>query len=307
MPSTRFHLLVAALRLARVRDWQFDPQRFTGPKAAARSATNPRPSKKLSKSLTLRQSTVQGWPVYEVTRRDGPVTGELIYLHGGAFAAPIQAGHWGVIAHLVRRTGRRVTVPLYPRLPHAIARDVLAPLQDLLREAVTRAGTAGPVAVAGDSAGGGLALRLVQSVPARTRPRDLLLLSPWLDLALSDPDVARIAPSDPLLRPDHLRELGRAWAGGNDPADPSMSPLFGPLAHLGRVTVWTGSRDVLHPDARRLHRRIADNDDTGTSLVLHDVLGMVHDWGLMPIPEARILIDEVVAVLTADAPSGRIA
>lgn len=296
MPSWQSRVITTAMAVARLRDRQFDPARFTAP-------TPPDPAKyappsRVRRRVTVEESRFLGWPVYTVVPR-GPVAGHILYLHGGAHAAEIQAVHWSFIATVAAQTGRTITVPIYPLVPAATHRDVQRVLRLLYQTLADRAeaGAAGPLAVMGDSAGAALALTLVAQLPPRVaRPRDLVLLSPSLDLTLSNPEIPAIAPRDPLLRADHLRELGRRYAGGDDPAHPDVSPINGPLDHLGTVTVFTGTRDLLHPDALRL--RDLATAAPGTTVLLHQAQDMLHDWMLLPIPEAKQVVSRLAALLT---------
>jgi triacylglycerol lipase len=99
----------------------------------------------------------------------------------------------------------------------------------------------------------------------------MFLISPWLDLAVSDPASAEI--DDPLLGVTGLRACGRLWAGGLSPADPLVSPLFGSLAGLPPTVVHAGSLDVLSPDSARLRQR-AHAEGADIDVLILD--GLVH-------------------------------
>ncbi|GAA3300272.1 alpha/beta hydrolase [Dactylosporangium vinaceum] len=296
MPSWQSRAIAAAMTVARLRNRQFDPARFASP--AAPDPAKYAPPSGVRRRVTVEESRFLNWPVYTVVP-PRPVDGHILYLHGGAHAAEIQPAHWSFVATLAVQTGRTVTVPIYPLVPAATHRDVQPVLRSLYQTLAdrTEAGAAGALAVMGDSAGAGLALTLVAQLPAGVaRPRDLVLLSPYLDVTLSNPQIPAFAPRDPLLRADHLRELGRRYAGGDDPAQPAVSPINGPLDRLGTVTVFTGTRDLLHPDALRFRDLAAAAP--GTTVLLHQAQDMVHDWMLLPIPEARQVVSRLAAVLT---------
>ena len=297
MPSLRSRAIAAALSLARLRDHQFDPTRFTAPTAPNPARYAPRARHR--SRVQLLEQAVERWPVFTIVPPSGGRSGQLLYLHGGAFAAEIQPAHWSLVTDLAVRTDRTVTVPIYPLVPAVTHRDV----HPVLRRIYFGLPANGPVAVMGDSAGAALAMALVANLPVdAARPRDLVLLSPFLDLTLSDP---AIPATDPLLRADHLRELGRRFAGTDGPDHPLASPLLGPLDDLGTVTVFTGTRDLLSRDARRLAGLA--KPATGTTVTLHEFPGMIHDWMLLPVPEARTVLTMLTALLSgtslAAAPS----
>jgi epsilon-lactone hydrolase len=89
--------------------------------------------------------------------------------------------------------------------------------------------------IMGDSAGGGMALSLVQQAVAQglPHPKQTFLTSPWLDLTLRNPAIASRDRSDPVLISAGMRVLARWWAGGDDPTSPVLSPINGSLAGIG--------------------------------------------------------------------------
>lgn len=282
-PSLTGHVLVGLLRLAGVKKRQFEPGRFLVEMAS--------PSPPRLPGVTVRRDEVEGWPVYRLTPA-GPVRRHALYVHGGAWAAPITRQHWRLAARIAVESGRDVTLPLYPRLPAATHADVLPVMLRLLR----RVQEQGPTALIGDSAGAHIALSVVQSLPPQgERPDVTVLISPALDLTFTHPEIAAIAPHDPLLDVEHIRVLAARWAAPGDPASPQASPLNGHLDHLGLVHVYAGTRDVLFPDAVLLRDRTANA--AGTDLHLHIGEGMIHDWPIMPIPEGRRAAREILALL----------
>jgi acetyl esterase/lipase len=115
----------------------------------------------------------------------------------------------------------------------------------------------------------------------------MVLISPWLDVTLSDPASQTI--DDPVLNYSELKGWGLLWAGDLDPADPRVSPLFGSLEGLPPTVVYSGSLDLLSPDALRLRERaLAEGADI--TFVLRK--GLLHIW-----PTAfTLLLPEALAV-----------
>jgi acetyl esterase/lipase len=207
----------------------------------------------------------------------------MLYLHGGAYIAPITGFHWRLIERLAD-AGVRVVVPLYGLAPEHTAADAYP----FVRTAYDGLGAevgAENVTVAGDSAGGGLALGLTQTlVDDGARPGRQILIAPWLDIALTDPDVEDIARRDPWLVPAGLREAGRAWRGDLSADDPRVSPLRGRVHGLPPTTVYIGDRDIFLPDALHL---VDDIRAAGGRVELVEQPGAVHAYPLTPTPEGR--------------------
>jgi acetyl esterase/lipase len=147
----------------------------------------------------------------------------------------------------------------------------------------------------GDSAGAGIVLAAALGL----RDRGLavgatVLVSPWLDVTLSDPSVTGGAPG-PVLPGLHL--AGELYRGDLAAEDPRVSPLYGDLSGLGPITVFSGTADRLHGDSLRLVSRARA---AGVPVVLHEAPGMMHAYPLYPLPEARrarALIRDVIVRL----------
>ncbi|GAA1869838.1 alpha/beta hydrolase fold domain-containing protein [Pseudonocardia ailaonensis] len=281
-PSLASRAVVGLLRVAGLKKRQFDPGRFL-----AEVAT---PSPPRLRGVTVRREEFDGWTVHRLTPAD-PVRNHAVYLHGGAWAAPITTQHWRLAARIAVESGRDVVVPLYPRLPTATHSDVL-PVALRLFEHVRRQG---PTALIGDSSGANIALSVLQALPPLSRPDLTVLISPSLDLTFTNPGIADIAPRDPLLNLEHIRVLAARWSAPADPSHPRASPLNGHLDHLGPVHVYAGTRDLLFPDAVLLRDRA--EQAPGTDLHLHIGEGMIHDWPIMPTPEGRRTTGDIVALL----------
>ena len=239
--------------------------------------------------VTTRQ--VRGRDVHVVRRRGGgDPTGVVVYLHGGAYTNEIVEQHWAFVVHLARSTGCEVHVPIYGLAPHHTAVEALDLVSDVVNGAV---GEGRSCILSGDSAGGGLALIACQQAAPHVRGRiaGLLLIAPWLDLTMTNPEVDAVEPTDPWLTRAGLHPIARSWAGGLPVEDPRVSPLNGELAGLPPVEVWVGTRDITLPDCRELGRRMPSD----ASFTLHVEDGAVHDYPLLPAPEGRAARRQIAA------------
>ena len=251
------------------------------------------PPRRLTRRHDVSQRTVEGFPCWTVRPRGEPVAA-AVYLHGGAYLAGIVRQHWGLIGRLAD-AGVRVEVPLYGLAPQHTHRDAYPFVSAVYRQLVAEAPPGGLV-LAGDSSGAGLALGLAQELPADggRAPDRLVLLSPWLDLTLSHPQLPAYERDDPMLARPGLVEAGLAWAGGDDPTDPRLSPRNGPLAGLPPLSLFVGTREIGCPDAVDLAAAAAA---AGVQVRLTAVDGALHDYPLLPAPEGAAGTRAVVAAV----------
>ena len=254
------------------------------------------PPRGLDRTVRLAVREVAGWPVYTVSPRRGPVLRRALYAHGGAWVHEISPFHWRLIAGLAESTGTEFTVPIYPLVPRGTADEVVTGFADLAQWLVAEAG-AEHVVLLGDSAGGTIALAAAQLLRDRgvDAPRDVVLIAPVIDMTFTDPEIYRIEPSDPWLNVPGPRAAAESWRGELDIEHPLVSPANSPLAGIGRLTLFTGTRDITHADALTLVRKAAAE---GHPLDLHQRRNMLHVYPLLPIPEgaeAREAIRRVLA------------
>ena len=125
-------------------------------------------------------------------------------------------------------------------------------------------------------------------------PEGLILLSPWVDVSMDNPEAADLVSVEPLLHLDLMRVHGRWWAGALDVHDPRVSPLYGDMRGLPPVTLYCGTRELLCPDIRLCRDRL---EAAGVEVALHIGRGLNHDYPLMPIPEAEAAFRGISAML----------
>lgn len=252
-------------------------------------------------SVTLKvgasEEMVGGYQVFHLNRR--PINDRaVIYLHGGCFISRPQPEHWKLVDTIAQRTRAEVIVPLYPLAPiHGVV-DALAFLDRVYADAVARYGAAS-ITLMGDSCGGGLAASFAQHLAAQgiEQPGHLILLSPWVDMTLRNPDIVPYEGTDPILGVQGLQKLGLTWSKGLDPNDYRVSPVNGEVRNLRNVIVFVGTREILYPDARLFYDRV---NATGVHAVLHIGRGLNHCYPLTSIPEAKRAMDDIVEAICTD-------
>lgn len=201
----------------------------------------------------------------------------ILYFHGGGFVFGSPKSHRHLTTLLADSASMKclsVDYRLAPEHPFPAALDdAVAAYKWLLDQNVPPQ----RIAVAGDSAGGGLALSLMVrlrelGVPL---PAAAVLISPWTDLICERPSYASRAQADPSVTQTSLKDLAATYLGPADAATPLASPLMADLAGLPPCLVQVGECEVLLDDARDLATRMRQ---VGTVAELEVWGGMVHVW-----------------------------
>lgn len=219
----------------------------------------------------------------------GPHAGVMLYLHGGGYFACSPVTHRPITGGFALH-GFRVFVPDYRLAPEnpfpAAVEDGLAAYRALL--AVHHPAK---LVVAGDSAGGGLALAVVLAAreAGLALPAGLVLFSPWTDLAGTGPSIRSNAARESMLVGSRIQEVAALYLDGAHPETPLASPLYGDLAGLPPVLVQVSEREILLDDSTRLAERIRA---AGGRAELSVWRNLPHAWQISQsfLPEARLAL-----------------
>ena len=182
----------------------------------------------------------------------------MLYCHGGGYTSG-NLGYSRILASkLANVTGWQVLsfeYRLAPEHPYpAAVEDAMKAWDHLMYQGYG----ARDVVVAGDSAGGNLALVLTHllKTAGRRLPRALILLSPWTDMTASGKSYQERADLDPVLTVNYIHAVRDAYARGRDWSDPCLSPLFADLAGFPPTLIQAGSHEILLSDSVRLRDRL---------------------------------------------------
>jgi acetyl esterase/lipase len=238
-----------------------------------------------SKRDDFEKCEVKGMDVYRVKGDGTNDKTKILYLHGGGYTSDPLPFHWFYILQLKACTQTDFYVPVYPKLPLYTYKDAFDKVMEVY-ENLLESNNAEDIVFMGDSAGGGFVLALAQLIQNKGMPgpRDIIMLSPWLDITMSNPELPEFEKTDPVLGIKGLIATGKYWAGDTDTNYYLLSPINGPLEGLGRMTLFVGTRELLCPDARRF-KAIAE--EKGVPLRYFEYPEMVHCFPIHPIPEAK--------------------
>jgi monoterpene epsilon-lactone hydrolase len=212
--------------------------------------------------VTQNPVAIGGVAALEVTIKGQPSGGVILYFHGGVYVIGTAEATVPLVSDLVRRTGTKAITLDYrlgPEHPYpAAVEDARAAYEGLLAQGVAP----GQIALAGESAGGGLVVATLLALRDAGTPLPScgFLMSPYVDLTLSGDTLAERESLDPVLSPIGLRTRVPDYVGRADAADPLISPIFGDLSGLPPLLIQVGSHEILLSDALRLAERAARSD-----------------------------------------------
>jgi epsilon-lactone hydrolase len=251
-------------------------------------------------------TTIGGVSAVEVTIRGTDPANVILYFHGGVYVIGSAATSVPLVSDLARRThAKAITLDyrLAPEHPYpAAVEDALAAYKGLLEQGIDP----GQIALAGDSAGGGLAVATLLSLRDADTPLPscAYLMSPYADLTLSGATIVEREAVDPILTPIGLRLRIPDYVAGADASDPHISPIFGDLSELPPLLIQVGSHEVLLSDALRLAARAANADVPVTLEVTPGVPHVFQGYAAM-LDEGSVALDRAAAFMNTHFTANR--
>jgi acetyl esterase/lipase len=204
--------------------------------------------------VAFRDDEAGGVPVLWAEPHGAATDRVVLYLHGGGYVVCTAHTHGRLTGHIARATGCRamsVDYRLAPEHPHpAAVTDAVAGYRWLLDQGIAP----GHVALAGDSAGGGLVVATLVKVrdDGLPQPAAAVAISPWIDLEGTGDSVIANADTDLMIDPAVQRTMAEHFLAGQDPRDPLASPLHADLTGIAPLYVQVGGHERLLSDSTRL-------------------------------------------------------
>lgn len=220
----------------------------------------------------------------------------VLYLHGGGYVMGSKNTHRGLAGRIARAARARVLLPNYRLAPEHPFPAAIEDATACWRWLVSEGHSPRRMAVAGDSAGGGLALAMLLALKAAGQPPPAcaVALSPWTDLEGKGPTAAPGAVDDPMLTLDGLRASAEQYAAG-DLRNPLAAPLHGDLEGLPPLLLQAGARDILMSDSARFAEKARA---AGVETTLEIEEGLIHVWHMFPnLPETQSAIKRIGAFI----------
>lgn len=216
----------------------------------------------------------------------------LFYLHGGSYAGGPHLLHWQMISRLARKMNCRAVMVDYKLTPEYAYPVALLESMAVYSHLRTIKPGANYIFI-GDSAGGGMALAacLKLKMEGGVMPAKLVLISPWLDVSLQNPDIAQYEKREAMLDRKGVQLIGQAYAGIYPLDHPYISPIYGNLAGLPPVLLTIGTEEIFLPDCDKFCQKA---QAAQVEVECLRVNGLFHDWPIFPfMPESTMVLDAI--------------
>ena len=222
----------------------------------------------------------------------------IVYFHGGAYINEPTGFHWRYLVSLAQKTGLKIYVPVYPKLPNNNYVECYKQLDYFYDKTLCKYS---PLIFMGDSAGGGLALAFTQklAVDGKRGPIHNILFSPWLNMEGEREGYSELEKVDPMVGVNGARILAKLWYSPGDHKNYLVSPIFGDFSNICESTVIVGTRELILLDCRQLKETA---QQINYKLHYYEFENMHHVFPLFPIPEAEKVWDIVLPILTGSQP-----
>lgn len=227
--------------------------------------------------------------------KQGGTNTHLIFLHGGAYVFEAGTIHWAFAQKIVENTNCKVTMIDYPLAPEHDYKSTYKMVNKSYYALVKQYPKDNFILI-GDSAGAGLAMGFYQRLRIENvikLPEKIILLSPWLDLTMTNPEIKNYEATDYLLTVKMLQNAANYYAKGDDQTQYLLSPINGDLTNFPPTIVFCSDSELFYPDCIKLKSIVLHNDN----FIFKTYHKMLHDWAMFPIPESDSVVEEICEFL----------
>ncbi len=229
--------------------------------------------------VTVEPVSANGVPAEWTSTPGADTTKAILYLHGGGYVIGSLDSHRHVVAEAGRAAGCRTLAIDYRMAPEhpfpAAVEDSVAAYRFLLDSGIA----ASSIAIAGDSAGGGLVVGAILAIrdAGLALPGCAWCISPWVDMEALGQSFTDRAATDPTVQAPTIKFMAQTYLAGADPRHPHAAPHYGDLRGLPPILIQVGACETLLDDSIQLARA------AGIADVIVDLQiwpEMIHVWHL---------------------------
>jgi acetyl esterase/lipase len=243
---------------------------------------------KLPPKTQVEKITLSGMAAEWIYANTAREEGIILFLHGGGYNLCSINTHRELSAHIAKESGAKVLLIDYRLAPEHPFPAALEDAISAYRWLLDRGFTAKNISIAGDSAGGGLALATAISIrdAGDPLPSSIACVAPWTDLCMTGDSIKTKAGKDPMIKIQSAKVWAKNYIGDNDPSKPLISPLYDDLKDLPPLLIHVGTDDMLLDDSRRIAQK-AQDAGVKVTLKIYDKLWHVFHLNVKAMPEAK--------------------
>lgn len=245
----------------------------------------------------LKEQTFEDMQVFILNDQKSSSQMVILYIHGGAWTNQPLNLHWLFMDKMAQALNAKVIAPIYPKVPHFSYQDTYPKMLSLYKEILASIESSNQLTIIGDSAGGNIALGLIQLLKQDRlpQPQDIILLSACVDMSLENPLIQEYEENDPMLASEGMEVITKIWAADKALKDPIISPIYGDFQGVGKITHFIGSHESLYPDAIQFDEKLTEQ---GVAINTFVYPKMNHVFVVMPIPEAVDAQQKIINILS---------
>lgn len=245
----------------------------------------------------LKEQTFEDMQVFILNDQKSSSQKVILYIHGGAWTNQPLNLHWLFMDKMAQSLNAKVIAPIYPKVPHFNYQDTYPKMLNFYKEILESVESSNQLTIIGDSAGGNIALGLIQLLKRDhlPQPQDIILLSACVDISLENPLIHDYEENDPMLASEGMEVITKIWAADKDIKDPLISPIYGDFQGTSKITHFIGTHESLYPDAIQFDEQLTEQGVAITTFVYPK---MNHVFVVMPIPEAIDAQQKIINILS---------
>lgn len=258
-------------------------------------AESPEPPKIIQKRFNIVKEQINKYFYYVMKPLGKATEKQILYLHGGGYVYEINELHWGFLAKVSKALNCTITIPIYPLLPKHKGSEIFDMLVPIYKNLVSETHSEN-IVIMGDSAGGGMGLALAELLKEKQLPQpgNVILISPELDMSFTNPEIKQVENTDPMLALTALSEIGKWYFAEEGLEYYLASPIYGDFTGLGKISLFTGTNDILYPDAKKF-KEIAEKK--GIKINYYEYPSMIHIWPLLMFPESKKAREQIIKII----------
>ena len=247
------------------------------------------PSKTKVEKITLNSISAE-W-VYAYEAHEDRI---ILYLHGGGYNVCSPNTHRELAARISKASGAKVILPDYRLAPEHPFPSALEDATSAYHWLLDTGFIGANIAIAGDSAGGGLSIATAISLrdAGEPSPASIACISPWTDLEMSGNSIKTHAGIDPMLNLQEMEIMASNYIGDGDPRSPLISPIYADLKGISPLLIHVGTDEILLDDSTRLAEK-AKSAGVDVTLKMYDQMWHVFHFNAALMPEGKNAIEEL--------------